>query len=57
MKKNLKLISGTFEIGCSVTVKDEKWNIYNLLVVTDRETSKPCVELQNVIYFKEDIQK
>lgn len=54
--KQLTLLYGTFEIGCSITVKDEKWNIYNLLVVADRKTNKPCIELQNRIYFKEDIQ-
>ena len=55
--KQLTLLSGTFEIGCSITIKDEKWNIYNLLVVADKETSKPCVELHNVTYFEKDIQK
>lgn len=56
MKKVLSMLSGTFEIGCSITIKDEKWNIYNLLVVADRKTNKPCVELQSKIYFKEDMQ-
>ena len=57
MKKNLTIISGTFKIGCGITVKDEKWNIYNLLVVADRETKKPCIELHNKVYFKENINR
>lgn len=57
VKENLTIISGTFEKGCGITVKDEKWNIYNLLVVADRKTKKPCIELHNKIYFKEDINK
>lgn len=56
-EEEIRIISGTFKEGCGITVKDEKWNIYNLLVVADRKTKKPCVELHNKIYFKEDINK
>ena len=57
MKKNLSVLSGTFDIGCGITVKDENYNFYHLLVVADRKTNKPCVELHDKVYFEEDIQK
>ena len=57
MKKNLTIISGTFSEGCGITVKDENYNFYHLLVVADRETNKPCVELHDVVYFEEDLSK
>ena len=55
VKENLTIISGTFKEGCGITVKNEKWNIYNLLVVADKKTKKPCVELHEKVYFEEDI--
>lgn len=57
MKKKLSILSGTFEIGCGIMVKDETHNFYHLLVVEDRETKKACIELHDKVYFEEDIQK
>ena len=56
MRKILRKTSGTFAKGCGIIVIDENYNVYHLLVVTDRETKKPCVELRNEVYFEEDIK-
>ena len=53
--KKLKKLNGTFQVGCGIVVADEKYNFYHLLVVEDRVTKKPCIELKNEVYFMADI--
>lgn len=45
MRKKLHIISGTFEYGCSIMVRDEDWKIYNLLVLKDESSGGLFVEL------------
>ena len=56
--KKLKLLSGTFEKGCGVSIRDiEKDNFYHLIVLEDKETRKPFIEIANIQYFECDIDK
>ena len=57
IKQNIKKLSGSFQIGCGIMVKDENYNIYHLIVVEDRATKKACIELHNNIYFEEEVIK
>ena len=56
-KEEIYVISGTFQVGCGVIVEDSKSNYYHLVVLADRETKKPCVELHNKVYFEEELHK
>ena len=53
----IKILSGTFEKGCGVTVHHIQSNsFYHLIVCEDKETGKPFIEIKDKRYFKEDIQ-
>lgn len=56
--KKIKLLSGTFEKGCGVVVKNlQSDNFFHLLVLKDKTTGKLFVEIGNKQYFEEDIEK
>ena len=54
----IKILSGTFEKGGGVIVyHGQSDNFYHLIVLEDKETGKPFVEIKNKQYFEEDIEK
>ncbi len=50
MNKNLELISGTFENGCGVIIKDEDNNYYHVVVYKD------TVVIDGMEYTKKDLK-
>ena len=52
----MKLLSGTFKKGCGVLIHIQSDKFYHLIVLEDKKTEKPFVEIQNKRYFKEDIE-
>ena len=54
----LKVLSGTFEKGCGVLIHDIQSDIfYHLIVLEDKETRKPFVEIKSKRYFVTDIER
>ena len=51
MNKNLELISGTFENGCGVIIRDEDNNYYHVVVYKDR------VVIDGMEYTKKDLKQ
>ncbi len=53
----IKILSGTFEKGCGVTVHHIQSNsFYHLIVCEDKETKNQFIEIKGKRYFKEDIK-
>lgn len=54
----VRILSGTFEKGCGVLVHHiQSDNFYHLVVLEDKETRKPFIEIRNKQYFEEDIER
>lgn len=54
----VKILSGTFEKGCGVLIHlMQSDNFYHLIVLEDKETGKPFVEIKNKQYFEDDIER
>lgn len=52
----LKLLSGTFAIGCGVMVHElEDDEYYHLLVLEEKHTGNAYVEIHGKPYYKEDL--
>lgn len=55
---NIKWLTGTFQLGCGILVWDiDSDKMYHLVVVQDRATNKPCVEIEGKVYFKDDLTR
>ena len=57
-KEMIKILSGSFLLGCGVIVHGmQSGGYYNLLVLKDKETGRLFVDLEGMQYFEEDIEK
>lgn len=56
-KEKIKILSGSFLLGCGVIVHGlQSDGYYNLLVQNDKETGRLFVDLEGMQYFEEDIE-
>lgn len=54
----VKILSGTFEKGYGVLIHHiQSDNFYHLVVLEDKKTRRPFIEIRNKQYFEEDIER